>query len=339
MKRFSSIAILFISSICFAQKPIITFIKSNGQKTNSKDSALLIRTITKPAQGSKFYNFTEVFVSGEPLRTGKTSKADNIIPEDNCITYYPSGKKLSEIFYINGSEQSGTYYFANGTVFKVCRFTHTTPGPTQPTPQMTQELITTCNDSTGKALVTNGNGYYIGYRPVINKRFAANATASIYFMRLYNNFEEGGMKNGIKDGEWKGNQGGVQYTEIYKKGKFISGESVKDGKQYQYDSSLEKPAAFPGGMQAFYQFIGSTSHYPASAIANNIQGKVYSSFVINKDGSLIDIKINKSPSDDLSDETIRVLKLSPQWTPGNQRGIPVRQQFSVPITYTLPPKK
>jgi TonB family protein len=147
------------------------------------------------------------------------------------------------------------------------------------------------------------------------------------------------MKNGIKDGTWKGDMGGVRYTETYKKGKLIRGESDKDGKYYHYEASLEKSAEFPGGMQAFYQFIGSTTHYPDSARANNIQGKVYASFVINKDGSLNEIKILKAPSNDIADETVRVLKLSPPWTPGNQRGIAVRQQFTVPINYSLAAQK
>ena len=343
MKYFCFIVFLSISPLCFAQKQTTTFIKANGQKTTSKDSALLIRTITDPRQGSNLYGFTEVFVSGEPFRTGKTSKADDILPEDNCTAYYPSGKKLSEIFYTNGLAQAGTFYFPNGTVFKVSRFTHTTPDPTRPA--VRQELITTCNDSTGKALVINGNGYFVGYRPVmdkgnvIDKRFVTKVTDPIYDNWLVNDFEEGEMKNGIKDGAWKGEMGNVQYTEVYKKGKLVSGESDKDGMHYHYEGDIVHSAQFPGGMQAFYQFIGSTTHYPDSAKANNIQGKVYASFVINKDGALTDIKILKSPGDDLSDETVRVLKLSPPWAPGNQRGVPVRQQFTVPVSYNLPAKK
>lgn len=332
MRTFLFIAILFITPACFAQQPIVIFINKHGQKTSTKDSALLIRTITEAKQGSGLYNFTESFVTGEPFRTGKTLKANDILLDGECTVYYPSGKKLSEVIYENGLEKTGTYYFTNGTIFKVSKFTQNIPDPARPATHYTQESIITCNDSTGKVLIAKGNGHFIGYIPVIAIKFMTNATASIYDNWLYNNFEEGEMRNGIKDGVWAGKMGGIQYIETYKKGQFISGESDKDGNHYHYESSIEKPAAFPGGIQAFYRYLALNIQYPAAA--NNTQDKVvYASFIVDTDGSLTNIRIIKSSNDALSAEAIRVLKQSPLWVPGNQRGVPLRQPFNVPVSF------
>lgn len=326
MKYFCLIAALSISSFCFAQSPIIIFIKNNGEKTDSRDSALLVRTVTAPIGGSNLYGFSENFVTGEPFREGKTLDPDDIMLEDTCTIYYPSGKKLSKIFFRNGLEQTGTFYFADGTVFKVCYFSRSAH----------ERITTTCNDSTGKALVTNGKGYFINYTPVIDKRFVAKATDRAYCDWLDNEFKEGEMKNGIMNGTWKGNTEGLQYTELYRKGKFVSGESEKDGKHYRYDANTkEQDAVPPGGTEAFYTYLASTIHYPVNDEAKNIQGKVRAIFMIDTDGSLSNIKILKSPSNDMADETIRVLKLSPPWVPATERGVPIQQFVTFPITYEL----
>lgn len=339
MKYLFFIAALSISALCSAQKQTIVFVKANGQKTNDRDSALLIRTVTDPNPGSNLYGFTETFVSGEPFRSGKTVKADAIVPDGECTVFYPSGKKLSEIVFHNGLADVETAYFPNGVIFAVKQITYSTPDPAKPA-RYEGILINTCNDSTGKALITDGNGYFMGYTPTIDKKFVANVTSSIYYSVFGDAYDEGNIKNGKRDDVWKNRYatGMLQYTETYKDGKLISGESVdKEGKHYQY-TSLEKSAEFPGGIQAFYKYLGLTIRYPADARVNNIQGRVYATFVVQKDGSLTDIKILKSPSNDLSDETVRVLKLSPLWTPGQQRGIAVRQQYTVPVNYALSTK-
>jgi protein TonB len=114
-------------------------------------------------------------------------------------------------------------------------------------------------------------------------------------------------------------------------------------KNVPYDPSriytaVEKLPVFPGGFQAFYKYLAQNIHYPASAVKDHIQGKVYVTFVVEKDGSLTDMKIMKSVSADIDAEAIRVLNSSPQWNPGSQNGRPVRVQFTVPIDFTLSAK-
>ncbi|RZA00663.1 MAG: TonB family protein [Sphingobacteriaceae bacterium] len=98
---------------------------------------------------------------------------------------------------------------------------------------------------------------------------------------------------------------------------------------------LETQPKFPGGIQSFLQYLGKNVKYPAEDRKNNLQGKVIVQFVIERNGSLTDIKAISSPSNAMSEEAVRVVSSSPKWIPGMQGGSFVRSQFTVPITFTL----
>ncbi|PJJ10518.1 beta-lactamase regulating signal transducer with metallopeptidase domain [Flavobacterium sp. 1] len=90
----------------------------------------------------------------------------------------------------------------------------------------------------------------------------------------------------------------------------------------------DKPE-FPGGIEKFYQFVGTNFKTPSEP---NLKGKVYITFIIEKDGSLSDFKILRDIGYGTGDEAIRVLKLSPKWIPGKIDGNPVKVMYSLPIT-------
>ncbi|MEO7978056.1 M56 family metallopeptidase [Flavobacterium sp.] len=106
---------------------------------------------------------------------------------------------------------------------------------------------------------------------------------------------------------------------------------VKEKDIYESDA-IDKQPEFPGGTLAFYKFVGATFKMPAEAEKNKIEGKVYMQFIIEKDGSLSDITTVKDAGYGIGDEAIRVLKLSPKWTPGSYKENPVRVMYSLPIT-------
>lgn len=95
---------------------------------------------------------------------------------------------------------------------------------------------------------------------------------------------------------------------------------------------IEKKPEFPGGAEEFYKFIGSNFKIPSEASKNKISGKIYMQFIVEKDGSLSEIKVLRDLGYGLGDEAIRNLKLSPKWIPGSVGGKPVRVQYSLPIT-------
>ncbi|GAA5031930.1 biopolymer transporter TonB [Marivirga lumbricoides] len=111
-------------------------------------------------------------------------------------------------------------------------------------------------------------------------------------------------------------------------------EIVEDNTPYLL-GALEVKPEYKGGMDAFYKFLSEEIKYPRREQQRNIGGKVYLSFVIEKDGSLSDITVLKGVSEGLDQEAIRVLKAAPAWNPGKQRGQPVRVKMTIPITFQL----
>ncbi|SHF38008.1 TonB protein C-terminal [Flavobacterium fontis] len=85
---------------------------------------------------------------------------------------------------------------------------------------------------------------------------------------------------------------------------------------------------FPGGQKAFYSFIGKAFKAPD---VPGFNGTVFVSFVIEKDGTLAEIKVLRDAGYGTGEEAVRVLKSSPKWQPATQRGVPVRCRYSIPI--------
>lgn len=100
-------------------------------------------------------------------------------------------------------------------------------------------------------------------------------------------------------------------------------------------STIEKYPEFPGGMEAWAKFIQKNLRYPYLAQENGIQGKVYLSFVIEKDGSITDVKVVKGIGGGCDEEAVRVIKKSPKWSAGIQNDSKVRVRYNMPINYTL----
>jgi protein TonB len=106
-------------------------------------------------------------------------------------------------------------------------------------------------------------------------------------------------------------------------------------KQAPIFTAVEQEPTPVGGMGVFYQYLANNIHYPDDAKKRNIQGKVFLTFVVEKDGTLSNIQVLRGVSDDINAEAVRVFKNAPKWNPGIQRGRPVRVQYNVPISFTL----
>ena len=108
-----------------------------------------------------------------------------------------------------------------------------------------------------------------------------------------------------------------------------SGNPVSNTNDTIYElASIESAPRFNGGLRAFYQFIASNYNPPD---VEGLKGKVIASFVIERDGSITDIKVLKEIGFGTGAEAIRVLKLCPKWAPAKQNGIPVRCSYQIPI--------
>ena len=99
---------------------------------------------------------------------------------------------------------------------------------------------------------------------------------------------------------------------------------------------VESMPEFPGGQQALFKYLSENVKYPVIAQENGIQGRVICQFVVNKDGSIVDVEVVRSGGDpSLDKEAIRVIKSMPKWKPGKQRGKPVRVKYTVPVNFKL----
>lgn len=98
---------------------------------------------------------------------------------------------------------------------------------------------------------------------------------------------------------------------------------------------VEEMPEFPGGEIALRKHLANEIKYPAEAQKDTIQGRVYVTFVVNKDGSVIDPKIARGVHPSLDQEALRVVSGLPQWIPGKQRGQAVKVSYTVPISFVL----
>jgi TonB family protein len=98
---------------------------------------------------------------------------------------------------------------------------------------------------------------------------------------------------------------------------------------------VEQAPSYPGGVDKFYQFLQHNIKYPAAAREKKVEGKVFITFVVEKNGSLSNLKIVRDIGSGCGAEAIRVMKLSPKWIAGVQNGHKVRVQYTLPISFTL----
>ena len=98
---------------------------------------------------------------------------------------------------------------------------------------------------------------------------------------------------------------------------------------------VEEEPSFPGGVDKMYEYLYANIKYPQVAKENNITGRVYLTFVVEKDGSIANPKILRDIGGGCGNEALRVIKSMPKWSPGKQRGKAVRVQFNLPVVFDL----
>lgn len=112
-------------------------------------------------------------------------------------------------------------------------------------------------------------------------------------------------------------------------------EEEVDEEEVKIFTVVEQDPEFPGGMEALYKYLAQNIKYPQLARDNNITGKVYVTFVVERDGSIANPKVLRDIGGGCGQEAIRVVKSMPKWAPGKQRGKAVRVQFNLPVNFTL----
>lgn len=101
-------------------------------------------------------------------------------------------------------------------------------------------------------------------------------------------------------------------------------------------TQVEIMPEYKGGLEAMFQFLGENMEYPVHSKEKGLEGKVLVKFVVNKKGGIQDVEVVKSPADDMSEETIRIIQAMPDWEPGYMNDKPVNVQFVLPILFKIP---
>lgn len=258
-------------------------------------------------KGGGYFDETEYDADGTLLRKLTT----NDLGRGAEIIYYKNGatKKITSFIEL-GVEQKIVAYYSNGKPY----FTkETVPGDDGPVTRYIE-----CNDSTGKPLTQKGKGHWIEYSDDFSyKAFEGNVVKE--------------LPDSIWNIAYSATEGDYQ---TFKGGKLIA-HNVYGESDPVPAISYDTPPKFPDGLDAFYRFIAKNLRYPASAREKNIMGRVIIRFVVEKDGSISDVEVVRDIGGGCGAEAARVIKISPKWLPAMQKGIPVRTQFSVPVTFTL----
>ena len=112
---------------------------------------------------------------------------------------------------------------------------------------------------------------------------------------------------------------------------------TKEPQQELIYEFVEEPAEFPGGASAFFPFVKENLKYPENARKNKIEGKCFLQFVVQKDGSISNVKVKKGVPDcpECDAEAIRLVKSMPNWSPGKNYSQEVNSLFSLPIAFKL----
>ena len=98
---------------------------------------------------------------------------------------------------------------------------------------------------------------------------------------------------------------------------------------------VEEMPHFPGGAAALQAFLSSNTKYPVVAQENGVQGRVIVSFVVERDGTITDVRVVRSVDPSLDREASRVVRSMPRWSPGKQNGSAVRVKYTVPVVFRL----
>ncbi len=321
MVRKAFIFILFVGycASAFAQsntellkKSSVYYLKNSGQPVDLKDSADYIRVISPPdSTDPDLFIVSDFYLSGKPKLVGKSLIPNYYLKRQGTfIEYFPNGHKKQVLSYENNVQIGDVInYYPNGKFYYAYNFNK----------DLKQNIITAAGDSTGTVIAENGNGAWVEY----NDDFKVVKG-------------KGTILNGLKEGEWQGTfNDSVTYVCTYSKGNSVSGIShTKSGKEYHFTKDIIWPE-YKGGMIKFYEFLGRTIHYPAEAKENNVQGKVFVNFIVEKDGTLSHFKILRGIGSRCDEEVLRVMQICPAWSPEYRYGIAVSELYNVPIAFTL----
>ena len=290
------------------------YLKNNGDYVKHKDSADFIR-IVQPREGDMgLFPVKELYLNGAIKSTAQSYRKDSPVYQGDFNAYFENGIKKQYSKYLSGFiVDTSFFYYPNGKLYQLLRH-----------PKFADSslaYVETVNDTSGTAIVQNGNGKSIIY------------DADFKYVTA-----QGNIKDGKYDGEWTGeirSDVKLRYKETYKEGILQSGESVDEqGKVYQYTESDVKPT-FEGGIRNFYIHVMRNLRYPNHLVSRRISGVAHVSFVVLPNGKVSDAHVINDVHHAIAAEAVSVIKSAKGWIPGRRKGKPVNMTLVIPITFNI----
>ena len=124
-------------------------------------------------------------------------------------------------------------------------------------------------------------------------------------------------------------------TEVQEYVAPVKSEEEESAEEAQIFMVVESMPEYPGGEAALYAYLAENIKYPQMAKESGIQGRVFVTFVVERDGRVTDVRVLRGIGGGCDEEAIRVVENMPKWTPGKQRGKSVRVQYNLPVKFTL----
>ncbi len=327
MYSFSSRArrpFLLIISCCIVSHTVLSQSRSFLTRDNVKTDS------------SRSYFFRDVRRSVVILSPADKPKETFEVKIDSIAEYFTATGKLKQRFFTMNGLRQGNYteYYESGRIktkraykdgFVIGYSSSWYPsGRLKATLQFEDTLrrfphIINFWDSTGVQIVKDGNGY-CGCVGLVEDSL----------------IEEGKVINGLRDSVWQGTfDNKPAYRRVYRDGALVESQQEQRLHDLVF-TAVEQQPMFPGGPERMMEFVKKNLHYPAEARRMRMEAIVMVEFVVNRDGTLTEIKAVKDMGRGTAQEAERIVKLMPKWVPGSQSGIPVRVRFIIPIHFRLP---
>ncbi len=256
----------------------------------------------------KIYKVTDRYTEGEmaSIKFSENIPVTLYFPEIGTTSeFYPNGK-LKRSVRREGDIHHTTEYFSNGETYREYR-----------TNGEQVEMISVWGPD-GNVLVEEGNG-----KAVEMHRYEEETL-----------LETGVYVKGLRTGEWKGDNGRPYFTEVYKAGRLVSGESWdREGKKFTYKVKMES-VTFSGGDQKLYSFIGRSIRMPLGYGAG--ETRVNTRFLVNTEGKIDSLQIlNEAPDEFVNEASRVIMATSGKWVAGKRHGQPVKMWFTLPINFVV----
>jgi TonB family protein len=289
---------------------LIYYLKNSGKLVNSKDSADYSLVILPPDTSidKSLYIVHEYYKNGNVklLATSKTNDVD-LTFEGRYLAFFSDGNKMKIGGLANGHPVGQVVnYYPNGKLYSVLNYL--------PDGKL---LYSDCRDSTGKTMAINGTGNWVQFNDNFTELVAGGA-----------------IKNGLRNGEWQELRDSTTYRSVYKDGAIVSYHAFNlSGKAIPIP--IYKIAEFPGGNHSFNLYLTREIIYPEAAKRNRTQGNVLVSFYVETDGTIKDVEVLRGIGDGCDEEAIRLIKLSPKWSPAILNNKLARMNYKWSVLFNL----